>query len=139
MEITVSFPGNKKVAAHVGGLEILTDQPAEAGGDSAGPSPYLLFLSSLAACAGYYALEFCRAREIDPGSLKISLSYEWTPEMKSAGEKPAFVLRIDVPPDFDEKQIPALQRAVSACAVKKAIEAGPSFSVVVSRKAHSLK
>ena len=128
MKIEVTFPGNKRVAASVGGLEVVTDQPFQEGGDGTAPSPYALFLSSLATCAGYYALKFCEARGLDPGGLGVSLEWNYTPEMKASGERPRADILISLPEGFDDKYREPLIRSVSQCAVKKAVEAGPIFT-----------
>jgi ribosomal protein S12 methylthiotransferase accessory factor len=61
MEMTISFPGGKRVDAHLMGRTIQTDQAREAGGDGSAPEPYTLFLSSIGTCAGIYVLGFCPA------------------------------------------------------------------------------
>jgi uncharacterized OsmC-like protein len=129
MEIKVSFKGGRKVAAETGGFEIVTDQPVKDGGEGSAPSPYMLFLSSLATCGSYFVLDFCLARGIDPDSVKMKMDYFWDKEMKEKNEPPKFDFMIEADSSFDEKYLPALERAVAQCAVKKAIEAGPVFSV----------
>src|SRR5215471_4208280 len=60
MDIEVSFPGGKRVDAQVGEFAIRTDQPEALGGAGTAPTPYDLFLASLATCAGIYVLGFCQ-------------------------------------------------------------------------------
>jgi len=62
MEIDISFPGGKKVRAAYGGFTVETDQPVERGGDGTAPSPFDLFLCSLAACTGFEILCFLQER-----------------------------------------------------------------------------
>ena len=50
--INVTFPGGRKVIAQAGDQLIATDQPIEDGGQGTAPSPFMLFLASLATCAG---------------------------------------------------------------------------------------
>lgn len=129
MEIKIGFKGGRKVTAEVGSHQILTDQPVKDGGEDAAPSPYALFLGALATCGSYFVLDFCLARGIDPSSLNIKMDAEWTKEMKENGEPPRFDFSIEAGPAFHEKYLPALERAVTQCAVKKAIEARPTFTV----------
>ena len=133
MEIKIAFKGGKKVAAEVGGYEIVTDQPERDGGGGSAPSPYMLFVSSLATCGAYFVLDFCLARGIDPDLLKMRMDYGWDREAKEKGEPPKVRFIIEAEASFDEKYLPALERAVAQCAVKKAIEAGPSFSVTAKK------
>ena len=64
MDMTATFPGNKRVDAQYKGFIIRTDQSAANGGDSSAPAPFDLFLASIATCAGIYVLEFCQHRSI---------------------------------------------------------------------------
>ena len=50
MELTVTFPGGKKVNAEFKGFTIKTDQPQTNGGDGTAPSPFDLFLASIGTC-----------------------------------------------------------------------------------------
>ena len=71
MEMTVTFPGNKKVNVEYGEHTIETDQPVHAGGDGSAPTPFNLFLSSIAACAGIYVVFFCEKRGISLDGIRI--------------------------------------------------------------------
>ena len=67
----VTFPGNMKVEAYFKGYTITTDQPKDEGGDESAPSPFDLFLASIATCAGYYVLSFCQKRNISADKIKF--------------------------------------------------------------------
>ena len=79
MEITVTFPGNKKTLAQVGNYEILTDQPVMAGGDGEAATPFALFLASIASCAGIFLVFFCEKRGIPTDDIKIVQKVERNP------------------------------------------------------------
>ena len=64
-EMTVDFPGGKKVTAHYDDFEMATDQGVDSGGEGTAPEPFDFFLASLATCAGYYVLKFCEGRHRD--------------------------------------------------------------------------
>jgi len=64
-QITVTFPGGKRVDASYNGFTIATDQAVDAGGDGSAPEPFDFFLSSIATCTGIYVLGFCQKRGID--------------------------------------------------------------------------
>jgi len=129
MEITISFPGGKKVNADVNGMVIPTDQPLTQGGEGSAPSPYLLFLASIGTCAGIYVLSFCKERGIptDKTTLTQRLEYVTTPEGKSILD--TIALDIHVPPDFPEKYHNALIKVADQCAVKKTIMHPPKFTI----------
>src|SRR5512134_2336353 len=67
MEILVNFPGGSRVDAHFGNFTIPTDQPPV----SCAPTPFAVFLSSIATCAGIYVLGFCQQRGLPTNDIQI--------------------------------------------------------------------
>ena len=131
MDIEVSFPGGKKVAARMGEFEILTDQPVKFGGQGSAPEPFALFLASLATCAGYYVLAFCQTRKIPTEGLKLVQRIVSDPE----GKKPAAIhLDITVPPELPPKYDKAVVRVANQCAVKKALGNPPEIVIRTLRE-----
>jgi putative redox protein len=129
MDIEVTFPGGKLVDAHVGEHVIRTDQPASLGGADSAPTPFDLFLASIATCAGIYVLGFCQARGLPTEGLSVRQSVEYDAE----SHLPRHVkLEVVLPPDFPEKYRSAIVRAAENCKVKKTIAAQPTFEVVAS-------
>ena len=122
-EMTVSFPGGKRVTAHYDGFDIVTDQGADSGGGGTAPEPYDLFLASLATCAGYYVFKFCDERSIPLEG--VSLHQSW--ERNESKRLERVSIRIQVPPDFPAKYHKALVRAANTCAVKKALADPPEI------------
>ena len=56
MEMIVDFPGGDRVDAHFGSYTVMTDQPNAKGEPGSAPTPFSLFLASIATCAGIYVL-----------------------------------------------------------------------------------
>lgn len=125
-EMTITFPGGKKVNAELHGRTIATDQPRDAGGDDSAPAPFSLFLASIGTCAGIYVLSFCQTRGIDAAGVRITQSVEFDQATHAMAK---VNLQIHVPASFPEKYREALVRAADGCAVKKAIQAQPQFDV----------
>src|SRR6185503_21252284 len=71
MDVRVSFPGGKTVAAAVGSHVVHTDQSVAHGGGGTGPEPFEVFLASLATCAGFYVLGFCQSRGIPTDGITL--------------------------------------------------------------------
>ena len=69
----VLFPGGKRVDVRVGDFVIQTDQSLKRGGEASAPEPFDLFLSSMAACAGIFALNFCTSRDLPTAGLGLSM------------------------------------------------------------------
>ena len=123
-EMTVDFPGGKKVTAHYDGFDIATDQGVDSGGEGTAPEPYDLFLASLATCAGYYVMKFCDGRSIPTDSVSIHQSWERNEDKKLV----RIAIRIQVPPDFPEKYHKAIVRAANTCTVKKTLADPPQIT-----------
>lgn len=131
MEITVTFPGGKKVLAEVDGREIMTDQPVSSGGEGSAPTPFDYFLASVGTCAGIYALSFCRERNIPTEGMKVIQRAEFVE--KDGKKRLARVsIEITLPDGFPEKYRNAIVKSAELCAVKKAIFDPPEFSVTAT-------
>jgi ribosomal protein S12 methylthiotransferase accessory factor len=126
MLIDVDFPGGKRVDAHFGRYVVHTDQPRGAGGDGSAPSPFSLFLASLATCAGYYVLSFCQQRGIDTDGLRLVQEHVADPV---TGHTERVRLEIILPPGFPVKYQAAVIRAAEQCAVKKLLDHPPVFEI----------
>jgi len=126
-EIRVTFEGNLKVKAEFKGLSILTDQPAYAGGDGSAPAPFDLFLASIATCAGYYVLAFCKQRSLSTEGIYLTMSME-----KGQISKMIEKIRIEIhlPEGFPERYREAVVRAADQCTVKAHILKAPAFEVL---------
>jgi len=122
----VSFPGGVAVDVAVGGTTVRTDQPQPLGAGSAA-SPFDLFLASIAACAGFYALRFCQEREIPTAGLRVSLE----PERDATKRLVSVRIHVRLPEEFPEKYRAAIARAIDHCAVKRAITEPPRFELDV--------
>ncbi len=124
MRIEAVFPGGSEVRAKVQGHSVLTDQSEDHGGKDLGPTPFDLFLTSIATCAGFYAMRFCQKRSISTKELVLSLETERNPETLRLE---TIKLELKVPDDFPAKYHKAILRAMDQCAVKKAIVDPPDI------------
>lgn len=127
MSITVSFPGGVAVEAKVGRHIVRTDQPMPLGEDAA-PSPFDIFLASIASCMGFYALRFCQERTIATDGLRLSLD-----PIRSDDGKRVTTIRVtlQVPQDFPAKYREAIRRAVDHCSVKRHMLEPPQFEISI--------
>jgi ribosomal protein S12 methylthiotransferase accessory factor len=125
--ITATFPGGAMVTAHFGDFKVHTDQPEEDGGTNSAPEPYMLFLSSIVTCAGFYVQKFCQQRELSTEGMTMTLGIERNPEIRRL-EK--VKIAIQLPQGFPEKYHKAIVRAAGMCSVKKAIADPPEFEVI---------
>lgn len=131
-DITVSFPGGKRVDAQVGSFVVRTDQPAELGGEGTAAAPYDLFLASLATCAGIYALGFCQSRGLSTEGLSLKQTHTIDPETHLLAH---VGLELTLPADFPDKYRAPVLRALESCKVKRTLGAGVTFAVGAAEKA----
>jgi ribosomal protein S12 methylthiotransferase accessory factor len=124
--LNVSFPGNLVVETKNGAFTIRTDQPEESGGNNSAPSPSDLFTTSIAACAGYFALRFCRERHIETSDMSLNMSYDWNDATKRYG---TFSIELKLPEGFPDKYRKAIIKAMDLCVVKQHIIDPPEFKV----------
>ncbi len=126
----VRFPGGKRVVAEQNGMLIETDQPRRSGGEGSAPSPFDLFLASLATCTGYYVLAFCRKRDIATDGVTLTLS-------STRNEERHMLDRIDIdvhlPPEFPDKYVEACINAASQCSVKKHLLDPPEVLITADK------
>ena len=126
MDITVTFPGGKRVDANLGDHVIQTDQPVAGGGEDSAAAPFDLFLASLATCAGIYVLGFCQARQIPTAGLGLVQHHTYDPATK---QLTGVALELVLPPGFPERYRDAVVRAAEGCMVKKLLANPPTISV----------
>lgn len=127
MDVNVRCLGGAKFEITSRGHRILCDQPFENYGTDTAMTPPELFLSSVGACAAYYAEEYLRARGLPDEELEIRVS-------ASKGDKPARInsLRINViAPGLTQKHRDGLLRAVDACPLKHTLHIPPKIEVRV--------
>jgi ribosomal protein S12 methylthiotransferase accessory factor len=126
-EMSVTFPGGLKVDAEYKGFVIKTDQPVYAGGEENAPAPFDLFLASLATCAGFYVLAFCKERGIPTEKASLLVKMNKNPETKMFDK---ILIEIELPPEFPEKYKNAVVKAADTCAVKAHLSKPPAFEIV---------
>ena len=127
--LKVEFPGGLRVDANLRGHTIRTDQPTTSGGEDSAPSPFELFLSSIATCAGIYALGFCNSKKISTEGMSISMGLE---KDKSTGLISEIFLDLKVAEDFPEKYKNAIIKSMDLCTVKKHLHNPPKFKITTS-------
>jgi ribosomal protein S12 methylthiotransferase accessory factor len=122
--IHVVLPGGSRVDAAFKGFTIKTDQPAYAGGENTAPSPFDLFLASLATCAGFYVLAFCQERKIPTAGITLTMTMERPPKARLLSR---IEIVIHLPADFPAKYKTAVVKAAEQCTVKATIAEPPEM------------
>lgn len=127
--VEVSFPGGVAVSAKIGDFTVVSDQPVSSGGGGTAPSPFELFLVSIANCAAYFAIAFCNERSISTEGMKLTADFEKSPETKTLA---SVRINLVLPVGFPEKYVKPILRTIEQCSVKRAIAAQPAFELTAS-------
>jgi len=131
-EIKIVFPGGLRVDAEYKGHVVKTDQPVHQGGGGTASSPFDLFLVSIAACAGFYALAFCKERDIPTEKAGVVMRMEKTPETKMIGK---ILIQLQLPAEFPERYKRAIIKAVDTCTVKAHLMKPPVIEIELKTSA----
>jgi ribosomal protein S12 methylthiotransferase accessory factor len=129
MEMIVGFPGGARVNVQFGSFIVETDQP-KPGGDGAAPTPFEMFLASMATCAGAYIVGFCQKRGIPTAGIKLIQTVD-----RDSATKMVTKVRqeIQLPPDFPSQYASAVIKAAEGCLVKKHLDHPPIFEVTAKQ------
>lgn len=131
-EIKVTFPGGLRVDAEYKGHVVKTDQPVHQGGEGTASSPFDLFLVSIASCAGFYTLAFCKERDIPTEKAGVVMRMEKNPETKMIGK---ISIEIQLPAEFPERYKRAIIKAVDTCTVKAHLLKPPVIEIELKTSA----
>ncbi len=121
--MNIEFPGGLKVNARSSRHLIETDQNGSV------PTPFELFLGSLATCAGIFALGFCKNKGLPTEGLDISMDLEMN---RSNGMISKVIFDVKLPEGFPEKYRSAIVNSIELCSVKRHMLTPPEFQVRTS-------
>jgi putative redox protein len=128
MEVTAEFAGGTRFEVQARGHRVICDQPIDNGGVDAGMTPPEFLLASLATCAGYYAAQYLKARQLPADNLKVRVSAD-------KAQQPARLatFRIEVTaPGLDERHQQGVLRAARACLIHNTLLGHPAIDVAVN-------
>jgi putative redox protein len=126
-EMDVRFVSGESYEVSVRGHRILVDQPAEADGLDAAPTPTELFVASLATCVAFYAGRYLTRHGYGRDGLAVSAGFDMSTD------RPARVsgirLTVRAPADLPADRRPALRAVVSHCTVHNSLTFPPSVAI----------
>jgi putative redox protein len=127
MQVIVKHLGNVKFEASTRSHKLICDQPADNGGSDQGMTPPEFLLASLATCAGFYAAQYLKARNLPAEGLQITVDAEKLTQPARLGQ-----FRIEVfVPDLDAHHEAGILRAVKACLIHNTLLHAPAIEAVV--------
>ena len=129
MEVKVSQLTGVKLAIQARSHSLLSDQPAENGGEDSGMTPPELLLASLGSCAAYYAAEYLRTRNLAFKGVEVSVTAE---KMKAPARLGNFRVRVVSPVSLTAEQHEAMLRSVQHCVVHSTLTNSPDIAVEIA-------
>jgi uncharacterized OsmC-like protein len=128
METTVRYLDGVKFAAAARGHEVICDQPSDDSGADSGMTPPEFLLTSLGTCAGFYAVQYLKARGLAADGLTVRVSAE---KAKAPARIASFRIEINVPGLADERHTEGVLRAAKACLIANTLLNPPVIETVV--------
>lgn len=134
MEVVINHLGDVQFEVTARGHKLYCDQPPEVGGYDEGMTPPELFLASLGTCAGYYAAEYARTRNLPSEGLRIRVTAE---KSKAPTRLDDIRILVEYPGTLDPRHREGLMKAVHACLIHKTLLTPPKITteIVVSEPA----
>lgn len=125
--VIVHSLGNLRQEIDAGAHTFYADEPADAGGDDAGPNPYELLLGALGACTSMTLLMYARRKGWPLEDVEVRLSHRRDYARDCAGcEQPSALLdlierRITLKGDLDQAQRLRLLEIAEKCPVHRTL------------------
>jgi uncharacterized OsmC-like protein len=126
MEVKVKQLDHVKFAIQARSHTILCDQPAENGGEDAGMTPPELMLAALGSCAGFYAAEYLKTRNLAESGVEVSVAAE---KLKQPARLGNFRIHVSCPVTLTEEQSEGLMRSVKHCLIHNTLLAPPEIQI----------
>jgi uncharacterized OsmC-like protein len=105
--------------------ELVCDQPATNDGEDTGMSPPELLLASLASCAGFYAIQYLRTRQLPTEGVKIRVTAEKANQPARIG---SFHIEVSMP-EVEDRHREGVMRAVKQCLVHNTLLHPPTIGI----------
>lgn len=126
MELIVNYLGNVQFEAEARGHKLICDQPYENKGDNDGMTPPELLLASLATCAGYYAVEYLKTRDLPREGVRVRISAE---KAKNPARLGRFLIDVEAPELHDPLHIEGVKKSVEKCLIKNTLLVAPEIEL----------
>lgn len=101
---------------------IITDEPARLGGTDTAPTPHELLAATLASCVSTVMMLYAKPRNLDLSGLRVDVSYDSDTTPRSVE------VTVHLPGHLSEDQAKRLEKIAETCPVRRALEAGFSFT-----------
>jgi putative redox protein len=127
MEVTAEYTHGVQFEIAARGHKLVCDQPIGNGGEDSGMTPPEFLLASLASCAGFYAVQYLRTRNLPPDGVRIRVTAEKAAQPARLAQ---FGIDVEVP-EIEERHRAGVLRAVKSCLVHNTLLHAPSVNIDV--------
>src|SRR6476661_11245066 len=118
MKATTTRSGTFRQTIKIREHGLTVDEPADQGGDDAGPSPQELLAASLASCTAITMEMYAQRKGWDIGAVEVSCEY--TPADRGCPTR--FQMVLGLPDGMREEQIDKLQAIAAKCPVHRTLD-----------------
>jgi putative redox protein len=101
----------------VDGHSVVTDEPAEAGGNDEGPSPTRLLTASLAACTATTVEMYADRKGWELGAVEVDVEFHPAPR----GETSHFEVDVSIPLPLSGEQLERIKEVAGKCPVHRVL------------------
>jgi uncharacterized OsmC-like protein len=126
MEVKVIHLDNVRFSIQARNHTVISDQPAESGGQDAGMTPPELLLASLGSCAAFYAVQYLRARKLPEHGVEVRVNAEKLKQPTRVGN---FRIQVTCPVPLSEEQRLGMMRSVHQCLVHNTLLSQPQIAI----------
>ncbi len=124
----ISWTAGVQLAVEVRGHRLIVDQPKEEGGDDQGITPVEMFVASLGACIGYFAVRFCRRHNLPAAGLAVKMIWDYAEQPHRVG---SLTVRVSLPVDFPSEMQDRLRKVVEGCTIHQSLTHSPQIAIVL--------
>jgi uncharacterized OsmC-like protein len=125
MEAVAEYTTGVQFRISARGHEIVCDQPETNHGADTGMTPPELLLASLASCAGFYAVQYLRTRQLSAEGVRVRVTAEKAAQPARVG---SFQIEVAIP-EVEERHREGVMRAVKSCLIHATLLHPPSVEI----------
>lgn len=129
MKATSTRAGTFRQTVKIRDHALTADEPADLGGQDAGPTPQELLAASLASCTAITMEMYAQRKGWDVAGLEVACSY--SPAERGCPTK--FDIALRMPQQLDEEQVERLRVIAAKCPVHRILDGEVMFDERVER------
>ena len=132
--VTVEHLDRDRFAIEVRGHLVVVDQPVDAGGTDAGPTPTELLVASLAACVGHYARRYLARHDLPDDDVCVEAEFSMADRPNRVG---SVAVTLHLPDGVPAERRAPLLAVASHCTVHNTLDDPPHVRVRLAEAAET--